>query len=95
MAYGPNDGPAITPPIEETIIIRPLFLVAIFGNTAWVIARVPNTLTSNRCLTRSIGTSAIGPVCPAPALLIRTSTSNVAAFATSTLEVISSFSTCI
>ena len=53
------------------------------GSTLCVTASVPNTLTSNRRRTRSSGTSAIGPVWPAPALLISTSMSHAAAFATS------------
>ncbi len=92
IEYGPNDGPTTTPAIDETMMIRPEPLATIRGTTCWVIASVPNTLTSKRWRTRSSGTSAIGPVWPAPALLISTSMSQPAAFATSA-EVMSSFST--
>ena len=74
------------------MMIRPAPLATMRGNTCCVTASVPNTLTSKRCRTRSSGTSAIGPVWPAPALLMSTSTSQSAALATS-FEVMSSFST--
>ena len=57
------------------MMTRPVPLATIDFSTCWVTASVPNTLTSNRRRTRSIGTSAIGPVWPAPALLISTSMS--------------------
>ena len=58
--------------------MRPLPLGTIFLRTSWVMASVPKTLTSNSRRTRSMGTSAMGPVCPAPALLISTSMSQAA-----------------
>ena len=92
IEYGPNAGADSTPEIDDMMMIRPEPRATILGRTAWVTARVPNTLTSNSRRTRSSGTSAIGPVWPAPALSISTSTSHSDALATSSV-VMSSFST--
>ena len=94
IAYGPNPGAASTPAIEDMMMTRPEPLAAMRGKAACVTATVPKTLTSNTLRRRSFGTSDIGPVCPYPALLMRTSTSHAEIFAMSEELVMSTFSTC-
>ena len=48
IEYGPNAGPDMTPAIDDTMMMRPDPFAIIRGNTACVIASVPNTLTSKR-----------------------------------------------
>jgi len=84
-------GPESTPAIEDMLMIRPAPLAFMPGITAWLIATIPNTLTSKPALRRSRGTLVNGAMTPSPALLMSTSGSSSPTPPTSAGSVTSSF----